>query len=192
MPLGGGGGEGRKREAGTVKVKCLSKATTQLFVRGHPLTLTKVQAQTRCRYYPTESYTQLLLVLPMQKFYWWRPPAESQLPLDPCWHSTCTPLTGIKKDDDQICYSVQDNRRNTFHGHKKRPSCWFSTTRIPRTPSLPWNIFWNTRFVQRNCFLYFIFFVLFACLFVRLFFNAMVFLSLIGLKTHATFASSKI
>lgn len=55
---GGGGGE-RKREAGTVKVNCLSKATTQLFVRGHPLTLTKVQAQTRCRYYPTESYTQV-------------------------------------------------------------------------------------------------------------------------------------
>ena len=66
---GGGGGEREERERGTVKVRCLSKATTQLFVRGHPLTLTKVQGQTRCRYYPTESYTQLLLVLPMQKFY---------------------------------------------------------------------------------------------------------------------------
>ena len=53
----GGGGGKREREAGTVKVKCLSKAITQLFVRGHPLTLTKVQGQTRCRYYPTKSYT---------------------------------------------------------------------------------------------------------------------------------------
>ena len=34
--------------------------------------------------------------------------------------------------------------------------------------SWPWNIFWNTRFVQRNCFLYSVFFVLFVCLFVRL------------------------
>ena len=163
MPLGGGG---RKREAGTVKVNCLSKATTQLFVRGHPLTLTKVQAQTSCRYYPTESYTQLLLVLPMQKFYWWRPPAESQLPLDPCWHSTCTPLTGIKKDDDQICYSVQDNRRNTFHGHKKRPSCWFSTTRIPRTPQL--TLEYILKHTVRSTQLFSLFrFLCFVCMFVR-------------------------
>ena len=35
-------------------------------------------------------------------------------------------------------------------------------------PSWPWNIFWNTRFVQRNCFLYFVFFISFSlfCLYV--------------------------
>lgn len=55
-------------------------------------------------------------------------------------------------------------------------------------PPVDLGIYSETRFVQRNCFLYFVFFVLFVCLFVRLFFNAMVFLSLIGLKTHATFA----
>ena len=63
---------------------------------------------------------------------------------------------------------------------KKIPSCWFSTTRIPRTLSWPWNIFWNTRFVRRNCFPYFVF--LFVCLFVRLFFNAMVFCLWLVLK----------